>query len=287
MHGRPPGCGQAGSGTRTQRTSGRSCSHVTRPVVARSMSGHRTSGIERLPLRHWYRYCSCSPTWEARAARSDADMVIIMADSSATLVQRQARATCVVLAPCLMLGRMDPVVEALKRLTGNTKEGRQRVADLIDSSEQTIYQIVAQVPLKSGRPRSVGRKLRERLDQRFPGWMGHDGTPPGLPGPGTRIEVISQLAEQLRNVPRERREAVAKLLGILAHAPDSASTRAEVLLAMEPLATYGSAVGVTASGDRYFNPAKPSDSAPTADPGRTPAAPAQAATAAGNDPPPT
>jgi len=44
MQGRPCGCGHAGSGTRCQRTSGRNCSTVTRPSVARSMAGQRSGG---------------------------------------------------------------------------------------------------------------------------------------------------------------------------------------------------------------------------------------------------
>jgi hypothetical protein len=44
MQGRPSGCGQLWSGTRAQRTSGRSDSQVTRPAVACSMFGQRSGG---------------------------------------------------------------------------------------------------------------------------------------------------------------------------------------------------------------------------------------------------
>ena len=42
--GRPLGCGQLASGTRTQRAFGRIASQVTAPSVARSMSGQRAAG---------------------------------------------------------------------------------------------------------------------------------------------------------------------------------------------------------------------------------------------------
>lgn len=53
MQGRPSGCGQVGSGTRCQLTSGRSSSHVTRPPVARSIAGQRSGGIDRVAVTHW------------------------------------------------------------------------------------------------------------------------------------------------------------------------------------------------------------------------------------------
>lgn len=73
---------------------------------------------------------------------------------------------------------MDHQVAALIALVGNDdKARRQEVADALGCSEQTLYQIVRQIPLKSGRPRGVGRDLRERLDLHYPGWLdGHTST---------------------------------------------------------------------------------------------------------------
>lgn len=64
----------------------------------------------------------------------------------------------------------DPYVEALKRLIGSTDGGRFAVAEAIHANEQTLYQITSGIPLKSGKPRTVGRDLRERLDRAYPGW---------------------------------------------------------------------------------------------------------------------
>jgi hypothetical protein len=65
---------------------------------------------------------------------------------------------------------MDPDVSALKRLIGSSVQQRIEVADAIGFNEQTLYQVANGIPLKSGKPRSVGRKLREALDQHYPGW---------------------------------------------------------------------------------------------------------------------
>lgn len=65
----------------------------------------------------------------------------------------------------------DPAITALQLLVDTTDGGRAAVADAIHANEQTLYQILSGVPLKSGKARTVGRDLRERLDRAFPGWM--------------------------------------------------------------------------------------------------------------------
>lgn len=72
----------------------------------------------------------------------------------------------------------DPLVEALTRLCGGTeraaKARRQEVAERLEVNEQTLYQIIKGIKLESGRPRTVGRELREKLDRHFPGWATTD-----------------------------------------------------------------------------------------------------------------
>lgn len=63
----------------------------------------------------------------------------------------------------------DPLVESLQRLCA-AQGGYTQVAEQIDFHPQTLYQICAGILMQSGRPRGVGRKLREALDARYPGW---------------------------------------------------------------------------------------------------------------------
>lgn len=65
MHGRPPGCGQFGSGMRSQRTSGRSSSAVTDPPVIRSMSGHLPFGTCLSPRSHSLTVGCLTPSFSA------------------------------------------------------------------------------------------------------------------------------------------------------------------------------------------------------------------------------
>lgn len=48
--------------------------------------------------------------------------------------------------------------------------GTKTVAAAIECNYQTLYQVIAGIPLKSGKPRSLGRDLQDRLDARYPGW---------------------------------------------------------------------------------------------------------------------
>jgi len=65
----------------------------------------------------------------------------------------------------------DPAIAALQALVTRTEGGRAAVAAAIHANEQTLYQILARIPLKSGRPRGLGRDLRERLTRAFPNWL--------------------------------------------------------------------------------------------------------------------
>jgi hypothetical protein len=66
--------------------------------------------------------------------------------------------------------------------------GVAAVAKAIGSSKATLDQIIKARNLPSGRPRSLGRDLRERLDRVFPGWHTEAAaSPPEKVSPGTRL----------------------------------------------------------------------------------------------------
>lgn len=102
---------------------------------------------------------------------------------------------------------MDPVVEALKRLVGETAAGRIAVADKLGVSEQNLYQIVSGTLLPSGKPRSVGRRLREKLDLHFPHWLDPLAINP-LPTSAQQVtldQALQRLDVALSQVPAEHR----------------------------------------------------------------------------------
>lgn len=72
---------------------------------------------------------------------------------------------------------MDPTIEALRRLLratpqrpGGDPQRRKMVAERAGVSPDNLYQVCKQIKLESGRPRMLGRDVRERLDAAFPGW---------------------------------------------------------------------------------------------------------------------
>lgn len=73
----------------------------------------------------------------------------------------------------------DLEVLALRRLVGTTAKRRKEVAWTLGVNEQSLYQIVAGVPLESGKARGVGRALKAKLTRHFPGWMSDLGQQSG------------------------------------------------------------------------------------------------------------
>jgi len=65
----------------------------------------------------------------------------------------------------------DPLVAALQRLI--LREGSYiAVADKIDASDQSLYQIAQLKPHSTSKKlKSVGPSLRKRLDKEFPDWL--------------------------------------------------------------------------------------------------------------------
>ena len=85
----------------------------------------------------------------------------------------------------------DPAVRALALLV-EREGGRYAVAAQINCNPRTLYQIVAGIKLKSGKPRGVGRDLREKLERHYPGWLHEPPTTLDARGsyPGT-VETIT------------------------------------------------------------------------------------------------
>ena len=119
---------------------------------------------------------------------------------------------------------MDKTVIALRALIGGDDvKKRQEVADAIDANEQYLYQIARGIPLPSGKPRTVGRQLREKLDAKFPGWLdaSTDEAPvaaataePPAPTLAQALEVLG--IELARELPDDVREDLADALAKLA-----------------------------------------------------------------------
>jgi hypothetical protein len=64
----------------------------------------------------------------------------------------------------------DPTIAALQALV-KREGGHKAVALVIGANDQSIYQIVAGIKTKAGRPKGVGKDLREKLQRHYPDWM--------------------------------------------------------------------------------------------------------------------
>lgn len=121
----------------------------------------------------------------------------------------------------------DPLVCALQRLL--SKYGRKQVALAIGANDQSLYQIATgKTDSKTGRPKSVGRRLRERLDEAFPGWLAEE-EPSGETSerqpnqsdatPAAIASVLEALRVSAEAVPPELREVLARLVADYITAP--------------------------------------------------------------------
>lgn len=123
-------------------------------------------------------------------------------------MSRQAFCTCEPLAFCSN-GGMTPrekliyALDALCRREG----GIGNVALEIDSSEETLRQILKGYKLPSGQPRGLGPQLARRLDARYPGWSDH---PIGVQS-REGVDTLGSLA-QYSTPPRITLEALMERL---------------------------------------------------------------------------
>lgn len=167
--------------------------------------------------------------------------MLIGEQSSCTLDFGQAASTQGFLAFCSNNGMSDPLVKALTRLCGGTdrsaKARRQEVADRLGVNEQTLYQIIKGIKLESGRARTVGRHLREKLDAEFPGWFTEDITDTAPPAPDPREELKRSLWIVRQHLTVTKSGIVAgEALRLLALAPDSELVFKNALEVLSPTA---------------------------------------------------
>lgn len=64
----------------------------------------------------------------------------------------------------------DPTVDALKRLV-HELGGYPELASIIDCHPQSLYQICTGKTSGNGKPKGVGRQIREKLTRAFPDWL--------------------------------------------------------------------------------------------------------------------
>lgn len=122
----------------------------------------------------------------------------------------------------------DPLVIALTRLCGGKGRAaaarRAEVADQLGVNEQSLYQIVSGVKLSSGRERTVGRELREKLDRHFPGWLTAEDAAQVSAAPNPQDALVQALAVirgYLIEAHDQESVRAADALRLLALTPDS------------------------------------------------------------------
>ena len=81
------------------------------------------------------------------------------------------------------------------------REGYKNVATTIGSSYRTLWQIVHGSKSETGRPRGIGVRLQERLDEHYPGWASNE--PSSTTGRDRdRDTVLVPLMEQARGIEK-------------------------------------------------------------------------------------
>lgn len=113
----------------------------------------------------------------------------------------------------------DPALDALRRLIGGSVAKRMEVANRCGVNEQYLYQLLRGLPLASGRPRRVGRDLREKLDQYYPGWMG-ESAPAAQALPPTLEAALPVVLAALSNLSPMRWQMARTLLETVAAHPE-------------------------------------------------------------------
>lgn len=100
----------------------------------------------------------------------------------------------------------DAQIAALEALC-EREGGYKMVAETIGASGMYLWQILHKVPLKSGKPRGIGRELRAKLDNHFRGWLELQHSVEGVNKPrGSVAHILSD--QQWSYSPQINWEAV-------------------------------------------------------------------------------
>ena len=94
----------------------------------------------------------------------------------------------------------NPDVAALQSLC-DKHGGFRVVANAIAVNDQSLYQILTGVKLASGRPKGIGPALREKLNQRYPGWNNPDQEM-ALIFPTKPSDMAIKLAAAFERIPK-------------------------------------------------------------------------------------
>lgn len=112
------------------------------------------------------------------------------------------------------------------------REGYKNVAATIGSSYRTLWQIVHGSKSETGRPRGIGVRLQERLDEHYPGWANNE---PSSATARDRDTVLVPLMEHARGV-----ESVAAAEGEAAPGSTAVTGEGETWIAPADVVFTGS-----------------------------------------------
>jgi hypothetical protein len=124
----------------------------------------------------------------------------------------------------------DPAVAALRRLLGDSAARRREVAAKLGVNEQSLYQIAAGIPLKSGKPRGIGRNLRAALDAHYPGWAAESSQAASPAAEPTLEEALAVVLSAVATLSPLRWQMARTVLDGVAQHPEMVGDAAAELL---------------------------------------------------------
>lgn len=103
----------------------------------------------------------------------------------------------------------EHLIASFKLLCSTTSGGVEAIADEIDSSAETLKQVLKGTKLKSGEPRGIGPSLQRRLTKAYPGWAELSSKPTPRAAPTDLEQALQIVGMALASVPKETRAALA------------------------------------------------------------------------------
>lgn len=116
----------------------------------------------------------------------------------------------------------DIHVLALRQLC-EKEGGYNAVAEAARVNGQAIYQIISGKLLKSGKPRAVGREMREKITKAYPGWVTtgqHDGAAKSA---ASLESALALIVSEMRGRSQKELSGVADAFNRLTEDPDEAA----------------------------------------------------------------